>query len=256
MSRQFTRNFFFEVASGKVEEHKAVRQFGNAEDIQASSGLVDIWDGVENPNADEIYTYSTTADINTISSSSVSDTVNIQVIGLDGNLDEVTQIVTLNGQTQVTLTTALKRVQSMINMGSSDLVGEVYLYVSGTSTAGVPNTKADVRAIICIGNNRTAMIMLTIPNGKTGQLITLNSSITKTIGGSALMELSAFIRLEGGVFLFLGKAALNFNGNTDIIRNFKLPIVLPEKTDITFRASTDTNGTGIFTSIELVLTDD
>ncbi len=45
MSRQFTRDFFLEIAKGDVAGHSAVLKFGENPDIDALSGFEDIWDG-------------------------------------------------------------------------------------------------------------------------------------------------------------------------------------------------------------------
>jgi hypothetical protein len=55
------------------------------------------------------YYWSTGADIDTVSSSSVNDTVEMVIIGLDVNYNEVSQTITLEGQDKVTLPISLTR---------------------------------------------------------------------------------------------------------------------------------------------------
>ena len=98
-------------------------------------------------------------------------TTDIEVQGLDTNWDLVTQTITLTGQTRKALTTDLIRVFRMKNVGATAFVGNVFCYVNGGGlSVGVPDTEADVRAVMQIGNEQTLMALYSIPNGKTGYL--------------------------------------------------------------------------------------
>lgn len=158
------------LAKGDIPGHTHINKFGKAGDIDIADGFVDVWDGAGEANADKSYTYSSTADIDSLSSSNAGDTQDIEVQGLDTNYDLVTQTITLSGQTRVALTTDLVRVFRMENVGSSDIAGSVYCYVNGAITAGVPDTSADIRAIIQGSFNQTLMALYTVPNGKTAYM--------------------------------------------------------------------------------------
>jgi hypothetical protein len=151
------------IVQGKGYEHK----FGAAGGINSADPLVDLWDGktVEGINS---YTYSTTADIDSLSSSSAGDTQSIVVTGLDANFEELTQTVILTGQARVAIPIPFIRLFRMYNDDTTDFAGDVYGYVNGAITAGVPNVLADIRAVIAVGNNQTLMVVYTIPAGKTG----------------------------------------------------------------------------------------
>jgi hypothetical protein len=68
MSRQFTRDFFFEIAKGNVAGHSAVIKFGENPDIDSGSGFEDIWD------AGGTYAPPTQARIHDVASDNAADT--------------------------------------------------------------------------------------------------------------------------------------------------------------------------------------
>lgn len=147
-------------------------QYGYNSDLTADV-TENIWD------FGGLYTYSTIADIDTISSSSVLDTQDIILQGMDENYNIITQRVTLNGTSKVTLDTPLLRIWNAYNDSETDLAGAVYIYVDGAITAGIPDVDTTIRAYIDNGNNTTLMMMRTIPAGYTGFMAQLDT----TLGG-------------------------------------------------------------------------
>ena len=89
-----------------------VNKFGRTPDMDAADSNEDVWDGTG------AYPHIAAAAAMTISSSSTDDdgapvgtgALTVRVIGLDTNWLEVSQDVTLNGQTGVALPTSLIRV--------------------------------------------------------------------------------------------------------------------------------------------------
>jgi len=159
------------IAKGDVVNTTFTHKFGSASDFDTGDGAVTVWDGANDSDIAEMqYTYSTTADIDSLSSTSAGDTQDIEVQGLDSNYDLVVQTITLTGQTRVALTTPLIRIFRLKNVGSVDIVGFVYCYVNGATTGGRPSNTIDIRAVIDSGNNQTLMAVFTIPNNTTGYL--------------------------------------------------------------------------------------
>ena len=113
-------------------------------------------------------TFVTTNIIDSVSSSSASDTTQTLIIeghtvDGSGNLTFVSQEAILNGQTKVTLTTPLARANRIqVKATGTPLVfpaatvGTVYIYDdTGGITAGVPNTAAATKIILQPGENRS-----------------------------------------------------------------------------------------------------
>ena len=241
------------IAKGDVANTIFVHKFGNAGDIDTADNFVDIWDGTEDANADKNYTYSTSADIDKISSSDNGDTQDIEIQGLDTNYDLVIQTVTLTGQTKATLGTPLIRVFRMINRSSDNIAGAVYCYVDGTITTGVPQTNADIRAIINNGNNQTLMALYTIPNGKTGYMRDFYGSLSKKQAATSVIKL--FSRPFGEVFHLKHISSIASTGSSRMQHKFEEPEVFTEKTDIALQADTSADSVGVGAGFDIVLVD-
>ena len=159
------------IAEGNVSNTTYIHKFGGAPDFDTADGEVTIWDGADDSNIDQmVYQYSTTAAIDSISSSNSGDTQDIKIQGLDADFNLITQTVTLNGQTRVALSTPLIRAFRGKNDNSTDLAGHVYVYENTTLSSGVPIDSTKVRLVIQPGFNQTLMALYTIPAGVTGYM--------------------------------------------------------------------------------------
>lgn len=254
---EISKEIALEIAQGNKSGFSSIHKFGEAIDIDTADNFVDVWDGVDatlGTGKIGSYTYSTSADIDSLSSSNDSDTEPIEVHGLDTDFNLVVQTITLTGQTRVALTTALVRVHRMINVGSTGLAGDLYCYVNGSITLGVPQTAADVRAIIKSGNEQTQMALYTIPNGKTGYLLRWNASIS--MRQNQLSDIQMRVRPNGQVFQLKHNGSLLPTGASHQIHSNVVPIPYAAKTDIAFRADTSADNGSVFIFFELILIDD
>jgi len=237
-----------DVSRGNILGQTFVEKFGENSDIDTATAPEDIW------SYGGIYTFSTTADIDSISSSSGSDTTEITVQGLDENWALATQVVTLSGQTRVALTTPLIRCFRAWNSNSTDLVGTVYIYVNGSITGGVPDTASDVRAIISIGAGQTEMCIYTVPAGKTGYFYGGYVSMSRVGNNSAVF--TSRVRTFGGVFRVASRIACIGAGKSSWDYRYPFPLPLPEKTDILLRCDeVDANGSGVSGGFTILLID-
>ncbi|MBT3582786.1 hypothetical protein HN510_03125 [Candidatus Woesearchaeota archaeon] len=226
------------IVKGDVSNTTFVHKFGNAPDFDTGDGTIDVWDGANDAGLDEmVYTYSTSAAIDTLSSSDNSDTVDIEVQGLDANYDLVIQTKTLQGQTQVTLDTPLIRVFRLKNVSSTDVGGQVYCFEQTADAGGdgIPDDTTKVRAIMNNGNNQTLMAIYTIPAGKTGYM---RSFFAGTAGAKKTTNyvIDLYARPFGQVFQLKHKSALADTGTTYWNHMYAEPEVFTEKTDIVIRA--------------------
>ena len=222
------------IAMGNVVNTTFIHKFGNAPDFDQIDGDVTIWDGAEDGTSWEAmdYTFSTSADIDSISSSDAGDNQQIEIQGLVTGYYLHTDTSTLNGQTAVQLDTTFLRVFRMRNINTTDLAGHVFAYTTATSvTAGVPDDAAEIRAIMQPGNNQTEMAIYTIPAGRTGYMRSWYSS-TAGANKNSNYGISLFARKNGGVFQLKHRAALSDNGTSAYQHTYVEPEVFEEKTDI------------------------
>jgi len=251
------------IAKGDVTGHSFIHKFGAAPDFDSSDGFVTVWDGAED---DEDYeamnmTYSATADIDYAVAEDNGDTQDIEIQGLNSAYELTVQTITLTGQTPVVLTTPLIRVFRVKNMNSSDFAGHVFVYRArlgdGTPTVvtgGVPQTGADVRAVVHADNNQTEMAVFTIPAGKTGYMRSWYASTAGAKRDSS-HTIKVLARPFGGVFQLKHKANIDVNGTSYIQHKYEEPEVFSEKTDIEIRMDTDTDIAGVAAGFDIVLVD-
>lgn len=242
----YSNNFFFDIARGLYPKLSVVHKFGQNPDLDSGDSYRPIWD------IGEEYTYSTTADIDSLSSSDDSDTQEIEVQGLDTNWELTLQTITLTGQTRKALDTPLIRVFRMINRGSSDLAGDVYCYVNTAITAGVPDDLSYVRAHIMDGNNQTLMLIYTVPSNYTAYLVAGRLHVYKSIAG--VIESRVWLRDPGGVFRIQETLSIHSQG-AGADYNFPVPLTIPEKSDIYVDAASSALNMGVSGSLDFILQD-
>lgn len=245
------------IAKGDVVDTTFIHKFGEASNINTTDGFVDIWDGLGIVTRAKVptYTFSATANIDSISSSDNGDTVDVRIDGLDTNFEEVTQTITLTGNTTATLGTPLIRAFRMVNVGSTDLAGEVFLYINGAAiTAGVPDLGSDIRAIINNGNNQTLMAIYTIPAGKTGYMRDWYAVLSRN-KANVLSTIHLDARPFGQVFQLKHLSSIGSSGTSYVQHKYEEPEIFLEKTDILMHADTTVNDSGVAAGFDIVLVD-
>ena len=254
------------IAKGDVIGTTFIHKFGEASDFDQADGSVTIWDGANDElfsgSPPMVYTYSSSADIGLISSSDGGDTQDIEIQGLDSNFDLVTQTITLNGQTDVDISaTGVDLIRSfrMKNIGSTDLVGVVYLRTNGSAqSGGVPTVANTVRAIINNGNNQTLMALFTIPNGVTGYMRDWFAS-TAGANRSSEYKIRMFARPDGEVFQLKHTSSVSDTASSSYQHDYEEPEVFQARTDVELKiemltaAATQADIAGGF---DIVLVDD
>jgi len=236
------------IAKGDVVGHSVMSKFGENSDIDTGTTPEDIWD------FGGLYNFSITADIDSISSSDVGDTQDVVVVGLDTNWEEVSQTVTLNGQTRVALSTSLIRSYRAYNDDTTDFNGNVYIYSDTTLAIGVPVDTTAIRAMVSNGNNQTLMCVYTVPAGKTAYFMTAYVSLSSSRASNASFTLRA--RPFGKVFRVVNKIGIMSGGSSTFTRVPAVPGKFPEKTDVKIRCEeVSVNATAVAAGFDLILVD-
>jgi hypothetical protein len=224
---QYGKNELFElqVARGQIQGHRNVTVFGFNPDVDTSQ--VSVWP------LPSLITFPAAALQMTVSSTSANDTAagtgarTVVVQGVDANYNEVTETVTLNGQTAVTMSASLLRVNYayVATAGSGDsAAGDIYIG-TGTVTAGVPATTYD---IIKFDYNNTTTGSYTVPANYTAYVSQGLFSSGQT-GGSNQVQGRLLTRGTNNIRMTAALTSLN-NGVANYV--FEYPLAVPEKTTI------------------------
>jgi len=224
--------FELQVARGQVAYHESVYKFGN--NAAVANVTETIW------QQGGLYSYLSAASVLKVSSSSANDTSagtgarTVELFGLDGDYNEINELVTLNGQTAVNTTQSYLRINRMIvrSAGSGGYNAGVIYAGTGTVTAGVP---ANIYATINgDGTNQTLMALWTVPAGYTGYLMQYDVSNGTTSNTPAVCKLTLVARPYGEVFQ--SKDVKSLTTGMHIENSLVVPVKFTEKTDIEVRA--------------------
>ena len=206
--------FYLDVSRGAIPNAFGIHKFGANFDIDQNTDPESVWTG------GGLYPWASLASAQTIYciSTSASDTATLTIEGLDANYDQQTETVTLTGTTAVTTSNTFIRVFRM-TYGDGANVGDITARVTSGTGTGVAKIDA--------GYAPTLMAVYTIPAGFTGYMVALDATIDGTKTCQALM----YHRLTGKPFRIAHVAESEGHYRYD----FRVPLKLPEKTDIDIR---------------------
>lgn len=238
--------FGLQVARNQIQGHRSVIVFGFNPDVDTTQ--VSVWP------LPSLITFPASAIQMTVSSTSANDTSagtgarTIVVQGLDANYNEVSETVTLNGQTAVTMTASLIRINYayVLTAGSGNgAAGDIYIG-TGTVTAGVPATTYD---IIKFDYNTTITGSWTVPAGYTAY-VSQGLFSSGQSGGSNQVQGRLLTRGTDNIRRTAAVTSLN-NGVADYV--FEYPIVIQEKTTIEATAIGSSSNNAVSSMFILVL---
>ncbi len=209
-----TEPFELQVSRGQVAWHKRLLKFGNNPLINDTEETV--WE------AGGIYVYPTSAITLTATSSAGATDSNIAmtVQGLDADYNEISDNIVLSGSGTATTTKQFLRVNRAFVTGSKAATGTVSFTNNGITYATVNS------------DNQTLMALWTVPAGYTAYILQTDVTVL-TEANNKFGTIRFVTRLPGSVFrtqdLFSAQ-------NSSVTRTYSIPLPIPEKTDIEFRA--------------------
>jgi hypothetical protein len=200
-----------------------------------------------------VYAYLSAASVMKVSSSSANDAAagtgarTVLIEGLDANYNQISETVTLNGQTSVNTVNSYLRVLhlAVLTAGSGEAAAGTIYAGTGVVTTGVP---AVVYGVYTTGNGATAAIW-TVPAGYTAYIVSYASgysNATATANGTV----SLCVRPFGSVFDTISQLRVS-NGVQGWIA-FQYPILVAEKFDIEIRATSSAASAGVTAEFQLV----
>lgn len=212
-------------------KNKSILKFGHTRN--ADSGVETLI--AHMLDAAPLETYVSANTIAYISSSNNSDTSTINYEGhtydsATGDFKFITASVTLQGQTKVTLPTAVARVSRGYNSGSTSLLGNVYWYEDDTVVSGVPQTASKTHLIIEAGENQTEKAATTVSFND--YLFITSAYVGLARGGASVnADLYVEVRLPNGVFRPLYQGVV-FGGSNSHPFQFRPYLIVPKNSDI------------------------
>lgn len=236
----------WDLTIGAIKGAMQFNTFGFADDIGTADPPIDVWNGFQIDSLNT-YTFSTSADIDTLSSSNVGDTGQLIIItGLDTDWKWSSQTVLTDGQNKVTLTTPLIRVNRITNFATTDIAGVVRLYVDGAITAGVPDTLVDVRAIINGAENVSEQAIFSTPADFDTFFLNSFYNVGGGFGSGHKAEITNRFTPFGGRPILAGRFDIETDGAGWLPQKEPIPTPFAQKSDFFVRVTdVSANGTNI-----------
>jgi len=222
--------FGIPLALRKWSELSGIQKFGYAASVGTT--FTTIWEGVTP------YPYITTSAPVTLTSSNsaADDGTTVQVQGLDGNYDLLTETVTVGGPASTGLFHRIFRMSTITCNTGSVNVGDISATVGGT-----------VRAYILAGEGQTLMAVYTVPAGYRAFLLSVYASPSKQKEMTVRLITRPFD--NGGSF---NVKAYGTSFGAAFLRNYNVVEMLQPKTDIEVQCKVDATS-AVSAGFELVL---
>lgn len=207
-------------------------------------------------------TYATTNAIDTVSSSSTSDTATVMYVeghtvsgtGASSQFTFTTQTVNLNGQNKVTLSTPLARV-SRAYVQSGSLAGDFYVYEDDTLSGGAPTTAAKVHLTVegaTSSHTQSFKAATTFSNSDYAIVTGGYAAVQKKT--SATVDFVIEVAQPGGVFRPAGgRIALSSAGQSTVQIQFDPYVIVPKNSDVRIRAIASTTNVEVDASFQAYL---
>jgi hypothetical protein len=239
--------FELQVSRGQIMGHRSFCNFGYNSVVGTSYETVWIEGGT--------YTFPAAASVLKVSSSSATDDKDstgahtVLIEGVNGSYEPVSEIVTLEGQTQVDTVNSYLRVNKMIVLTAGTGGTSVGVIYAGTGSAGggLPTAIFNRTGV---NSNESESAFYTVPAGYTAYINAWTmSSANSTAETSTQFVLR--IRPSGGVFGI--KALYGVPGNGIYECNAAYPFAAPEKSDIEIRAAASTGSAVASSQLQILL---
>ena len=240
--------FELQVSRGQIAYHKALTVFGYNPDIDQAEET--IW-----PNGGLTPHPATAISMEVSSTSALDDATplgtgahTLLINGLDNDFNEISETVTLNGQTPVQTVLLFRRINYLrIQSAGTGLANAGTIYVgTGTVTAGVP---AIGYGVVAPGFNNSTTAHYTVPAGYTAYLTAGLLSCGQAGGSNAITGRLLTTGAEG-IRHTVAVTTLN-NGASPY--PFPYPVPILEKTDIEATAVGASNNNAVSAMFNMVL---
>lgn len=222
------RDFLLDVGLGRIPGHVRVTASGVNPDVDTATTPEDIW------FAGGVYPFPTAATTLEVLSASANDAAagtgmrQMQVIGLDADYNEISEVVTMNGVTPVALANSYLRLNraQIVSAGS----GRVNAGTVTIRETGGGQTRGSMRA----GYGIMRQAIYTVPAGYSLAVCATTMSILRNTGGAYDATFVEFFQSPSGFYRQTLEIAVDA-APMEIIK--PVPILIPEKWDFAIRCT-------------------
>ncbi len=244
-----------QVAQGKLLGWSHIHKFGRNSDIDMASGFEALWGGGGDYTgfnavvAETIEVFTTGAGAaNNVPGG--SGAWNVELFGLDANLLEQSELVTLNGTTPVNTRRQYLRMDRGIvrKAGTTGINGAN----DGTITARQNVTTANIFMVIQDGRNQTTIAAYTIPANKEGSMLAWFAALSKK--QAAFSEVQLLFRPPGEPFQVKEEQTISSAASSNWDRPFPVPKdSIAGGTDIKIMADTSADDMGVAGGFDILM---
>lgn len=237
-------DYSISIASGNLEGVAYIEKFGMNTDVDAD--METIWDG------GGLYVYLSSPETMIVTSSDSEDSPtgtgarSVEVQGLDADYNVTTEIIPL-GSTGAT--SFIRVFRAKVQEAGASLVNEGTISIISSDTS---TPKAQIVVNGGVGLGQTFMAVYTVPAGKTAYLTQW------TVGsGKQNTDAVAFLTCKehaNGLPAFNSKDVITVSATTHS-KNYTIPLMFPEKSDIEVRAYSGTNNSLVSSTFNIILID-
>ena len=209
-SNQYNLPLGLSVQKGLVQNYSGIHKFGL--NTAVGSSFETIWDG------NNTYTYPSSAGTATATSSDTAsdNTGTVEIQGLDSNYDLATETLTIGGSAGSTsFIRVFRAIMKTANTGNTN-VGTISITVSSTTVAQIRATYGQTLMCVYTVPRKYNAYLMQLDVGSSKDLENEIRFIQKEINNGNVWSTKAFITTRGGF----------------IEKNYAVPVVIPEKTDI------------------------
>lgn len=182
-----------------------------------------------------IETYPTTNAIDTVVSTSASDTQEIIIewhtIDGSGNFTYIEQTATLTGTTPVPLSTPLARSTRCYNNNGTNLLGTVTVYESVGTVNHLSMNGTTNQSLKC---------STTIEQSNYYIITAVTGSVLSGSGSGTVVDFRLKFREKGKVFRTIFPYVSSYGQNT-FVKEFSVPIIIPPNSDLRIDAAPNSN---------------
>lgn len=233
------QEFFLAASLGLCKVSVSDTKFGYAPEL-SNGAVCTIWAGTKASVGQLGYVFPDSGGetVEAVSNVVGDTTQSIQIEGLDVNGAPQTEVIELNGTTEVASAKTWVAIDRAFVVGAIPVVGEILVQGDGV-------TSTNIFCVILPADQQTVQSVAMVPADKVMVIVGFDTAINKAGAQDASAVLRLIAQRSGGVERTARRWGLQLEGTSSAPKNFVIPAVFPPLAQVSVTAEfTTTAGTG------------